>query len=273
MFYILTYSTHSEKYFELLKTYPQLIILGYGKKWNGFKDKTDAVVSFCKKINSDDIVCFVDGFDSIILESSTEILKRFKELNKDLIFSKDLVSNNFFEKYIVDIYFGLCKHKRLNSGLYIGKASAIIEIWKGMKSNMDDQQLITQKCINGSDIYIDSNHYIFYNYSSKDKITVKNKKLYINDNTFNTCIISAPGNKDIKYILKKLDYKNIDLIKKNKNRGLYLLKTYILKFIPEIILLSTFIFIFIFIFFRLNYCYLIVVVSMVLFLELIYIIV
>lgn len=176
MFYILTYSTHSENYFELLKTYPQLIILGYGKKWNGFKDKTDAVVSFCKKINDDDIVCFVDGFDSIILESSYEILKRFKELNKDLIFSKDSIAYNLFFKYIQDRYFGLCKNKRVNSGLYIGKASSIIDIWKGMSSNMDDQQFITQKCKHGTDIYIDNPCYIFYNYSSKDKITVKDKK-------------------------------------------------------------------------------------------------
>lgn len=244
MFYILTYSTHSENYFELLKTYPQLIILGYGKKWNGFKDKTDAVVSFCKKVNHDDIVCFVDGFDSIILERSSEILKRFKELNKDLIFSKDSVSSNSFVKYIQDRYFGLCNDKRLNSGLYIGTASSIIDIWKGMCSNMDDQQFITQKCTNGSDIYIDSKCYIFYNYSSKDKITVKDKKLYVNNNTFNSCILSAPGNHDIKHILKELDYKNIEFIKKNKKRYLYLVKTYLCKFIPELILFILLMFIF-----------------------------
>lgn len=75
MFYIITYASHSENYFELLKTYPELIILGYGKKWNGFQDKINATVSFCKKIKKDDIVCFVDGFDSIILESSSEIFK------------------------------------------------------------------------------------------------------------------------------------------------------------------------------------------------------
>lgn len=250
MFYILTYSTHSENYFELLKTYPQLIILGYGKKWNGFKDKTDAVVSFCKKINDDDIVCFVDGFDSIILESSSEILKRFKELNKDLIFSKDSIAYNLFFKYIQDRYFGLCKNKRVNSGLYIGKASSIIDIWKGMSSNMDDQQFITKKCNHGTDVYIDNTCYIFYNHSSKDKIRVKDKKLYVNNNTFNTCIISAPGNHDINHILKELEYKNINLIKKNKKRYLYLVKTYLCKFIPEIILLITF---FMFIFFKFNY--------------------
>lgn len=36
MFYIATYATHSERYFEILKDYPDIIILGYGKKMERF---------------------------------------------------------------------------------------------------------------------------------------------------------------------------------------------------------------------------------------------
>tara|TARA_Y100000389_G_scaffold197861_1_gene233272 strand:- start:3009 stop:3311 length:303 start_codon:yes stop_codon:yes gene_type:complete len=96
MFYIVTYATHSEKYFDLLKQYPGLIVLGFGEKWTGFHDKTNAVVEFCKKVKPDDIVCFVDGFDTLILESSDEILRRYKELDKDLVISKALVLKAFF---------------------------------------------------------------------------------------------------------------------------------------------------------------------------------
>ena len=205
MFYIITYATHSENYFELLKTYPNLIILGYGKKWNGFADKAKNVVSFCKKVKSEDIVCVVDGFDTIILEFSNEILKRFKELNKDLIFSRGGKATNSINKYIQDRLFGKCNNQRLNAGLYIGKVKSIINLWKNFKENMDDQYFITQKCLNEENIYIDNEYYIFYNYSKSDKIRIKDKKIYINNNIYNTCILGAPANGNINLILEKLN--------------------------------------------------------------------
>ena len=51
MFYIITYATHSEKYFNLLKSYPNLVILGYGKKWTGLHNKVEGVYHFVKKLN------------------------------------------------------------------------------------------------------------------------------------------------------------------------------------------------------------------------------
>ena len=239
MFYIITYVTHSEKYFDLLKTYPNLVILGYGTKWTGFHDKVEGVVSFCKKIKSDDIVCFVDGFDTLILESSSEILKRYKELNKNLIFSK--AKNNggkFLIKWTGDKLFGTCKNQNLNTGMYIGKAQSIMDIWRGFKKNMDDQRYITQKCIDGNDIYVDKNNYLFYNYSPYDKdVTVEKNKLYINSNKFNTCIISSPGNNDIKHILQQLKFNNIPSVSRRSIDTIRRIRTYAANYIPEFILM------------------------------------
>lgn len=241
MFYIITYATHSEKYFNLLKSYPNLVILGYGKKWTGFHNKVEGVISFCKKVKPDDIVCFIDAFDTLILESSSEILKRYKEINRNLIFSKAGNVNTFKDKYIQDKLFGSCNNIRLNSGMYIGKSQSIINIWKDFKKDIDDQFFITQKCSNENNVYIDENYYIFYNYSPFDKIKIENSKLYINNNKFNTCIISSPGNSDIKNILVKLNYKNVP--SKNNSR-MYRLKTYSTNFIPEVILILVIILVF-----------------------------
>ena len=119
MFYVVTYATHSEKYFDLLKQYPCLIVLGFGEKWTGFHGKAIAVVEFCKKVKSDDIVCVVDGFDTLILESPDEILKRYNEFDKDLVFSSSL-QTVFTNKYFLDRVFGTCDGKRLSAGMYIG---------------------------------------------------------------------------------------------------------------------------------------------------------
>ena len=42
---IITYATHEERYFSILKeSCPDIVVLGHGKKWNGFKDKVLATV-------------------------------------------------------------------------------------------------------------------------------------------------------------------------------------------------------------------------------------
>jgi hypothetical protein len=117
MIYIVTYATHNERYFDILKqSCPDIIVLGYGKKWNGFSDKVNAVVEFCKSKNPDDIVCFVDGFDSIILSSKEEILEKYKKFNAPLVFSKDIPNITTIHKYIKDkIFYGRCKEEVLNS--------------------------------------------------------------------------------------------------------------------------------------------------------------
>lgn len=240
MFYIVTYATHSEKYFDSLKQYPGLIVLGFGEKWTGFHDKAIAVVEFCKKVKSDDIVCVVDGFDTLILESSDEILKRYKELDKDLVFS---VGAAVDQKYFLDRVFGTCDGKRLNAGMYMGKAGSIINLLEDLKKGEDDQRYVTAKCSEGKEIFIDEDSYLFYNYSIHDKIHVRDNKLFLNDNKVNTCIISSPGNKDIGFILKELGYKNIPVVKIETDI-VRRIKTYSTIFIPDILLIATIIAIF-----------------------------
>ena len=52
MLNIITYATHNERYFENLKeSYPNIIVLGWKTKWNGFYDKVRGVMNFCKDKN------------------------------------------------------------------------------------------------------------------------------------------------------------------------------------------------------------------------------
>jgi hypothetical protein len=247
MIYIVTYATHSERYFEILKhSSPDIIVLGYGKKWNGFSDKVNAVVEFCKSKSPDDIVCFVDGFDSIILSSKEEILEKYKTFNAPLVFSNDIPNTTPLHKYIKDkIFYGRCNEYALNSGLYIGTSKSIIEFWGNIKHGDDDQVYATKMCRKLNNIVIDKEYKIFYNYFSQFNYKINNNRLVIQNN--NPCIISCPGRFNINHILDKLGFTNLPDVKRDYNLIPYAIKNYGKEFISEIIALIVIIFIFFYI--------------------------
>ena len=206
MLYIITYATHNERYFDILKkSYPNIIVLGYGNKWHGFYDKVKATIDFCKDKNDDDLILFVDGFDSIILHTD-DIIEKYKSFNTQLVFSKDLNPGLILLKYVQDSFFNTCQSLNLNTGMYIGQPRAIINFWKDIKLDDDDQIYATKKCneINNNYISIDKYSKLFYNYSIFDSISIDNKKLKIGNEYPN--IISAPANGNINDILIKLGY-------------------------------------------------------------------
>jgi hypothetical protein len=233
MFYIVCYATHNEKYFNILKkSCPNIIILGYGDKWINFYTKIHKILDFCKTKNPDDIICIIDGFDTIVLSSLDELLDKYKSLNYDIVFSKAMNPHNIFLKYTQDKIFGKCNDSHLNSGMHIGNVESIIKFWKNINYNDDDQQYASNICRRCKDIkiYIDINNELFYNYSEIDKIKILDKRLLINKNY--PCIISAPGDNNINHILKKLGYRNLPNIKFNYN---YRMKTYLKHFTKEIL--------------------------------------
>ena len=242
MFYIITYATHSERYFELLKkSCPDIIVLGYGEKWNGFYDRIKASVSFCKSKQPDDIICFVDGFDSVILTSKEEILEKYKSFHTPLVFSEDIPSNSIIMKYGQDKVFGKCKNKRLNSGLYVGPAEYIIDFWKDMQETDNDQAYASKKCNKIDYVKIDEKQKLFYNYSCADTIDIKNNSLFINKHKHKTFIIHSSNN-NINPILSKLKYKNLNLPIINYVFNYNFLKNFIDEFILLIIIVSIFIY-------------------------------
>lgn len=134
-------------------------------------------------------------------------------------------------KYIQDKLFGKCNNDRLNSGMYIGTSEAIISFWENFQGG-DDQQYATQTC-KTVDMKIDTNHLLFYNYSPDDDIVVKHDQLYVNDTQ--PCVISCPGNASINPYLKQLGYNPPDI----KYDWTYRLYTYMIPFLPEVILVCT----------------------------------
>jgi hypothetical protein len=229
MLYIVTYATHQQGYLETLKeSCPDLVVLGYGTKWNGFRDKAMGVSEFCKTKNPDDLVCFVDGFDSVVLDKDV-IEKRYRELDQKLVMSSDLTITYILHKYNSDKLFSKCKENgdRLNSGMYIGTPESIIELWSGFEDGGDDQTHATKKC---KDVYIDSKSFIFYNYIREDSLKVRGGKLYREGQDAPIPVISAPVGENMNHILKEVGFENLPDIKKNEE---HYTKSYRKLYLPE----------------------------------------
>lgn len=233
MLYIVTYATHSERYFEILKDHPEIIVLGWDETWEGFHNKVWATVEFCKTKNPDDIVCFVDGFDSIILGSNQEFLKKYKTFDKPLIMSEDMNSQYVLANFALDKFFGKCHNTRVNSGMYIGTCESIIEFWSNFPKMEDDQTFATKKCRTVDYLKIDTNHDLFYNYTTNDTHTIKGKRIIINEKG-SPCVISAPVNQNMNQLLEKAGYQNLPEITINMR---YRINSYYEKMQLEIIII------------------------------------
>jgi len=202
----------------LKESCPDLVVLGYGKKWNGIEDKVLSTLEFCRQ-HPDAIICFLDGFDSVVLSSKDEILEKYKSLQTPLVMSC-AAKKGGVHKYVQDKLFGKCKNAPINAGMFIGTSDSILAFWKDYQGG-DVQTYATQQCSN-FDMKIDVNHDIFYNYSPSDDVVVRENRLYVNDKAI--CVISGSG---INPYLKQLGYSPPDIT--------YTFNYGIKTFLPEII--------------------------------------
>ena len=69
---IVTYANKSQGMFEELVKNDfdvPIKVLGWGRKWNGYSDKSKGLLEYMKTKNDEDIIVFVDGFDTKINKS------------------------------------------------------------------------------------------------------------------------------------------------------------------------------------------------------------
>lgn len=226
---VLTIATHSSNYFEIMKESAKrqninIKILGWGQKYDGHIFKPRNILKYLKSLPKDnnDIIVFIDGFDSIFVDNLESIVKKFTKMNVPILVSEE---NRFFMFNIIASLrllknLSSCernnKKNYINSGMYIGYRkplmnllSDILKLSKILNVSQSDQMLM-QKLCKKHKLVTDSNNKIFYNIPNisikETKLGMKNGKFVINNYT--PSIISAPGNRDISKILNFLKYEN-----------------------------------------------------------------
>ena len=232
--HIITVATHAQYYFPYLvesikKNGNNLKVVGFNEKWGGFNWRLKKMISYLDSLKSNDIICFLDGYDVLCLRNLAELNSKFIELknkyNCKIITGYDNVQPKVYSIF-TSMYFGKCDNKLLNAGTYIGYTKDIIIILNNiLKLNKDDaaddQILMTKYCnLNKNEIYIDINNEIFLTINSPLQdlskiVEIDNNKLkYNNQYPF---FIHAPGSGYLDNILVKLNYK----LDKSINNELY----------------------------------------------------
>lgn len=162
---VVTVATHNQGLFKELinnKFGIKVKVLGYGKKWTGFKMKFELLNEYIKNLPDDNIIVFVDGFDTKIngnLEKARDI---FIKNNYKVLFSNEHDKYNFILKKI----FTLCKNSLIaNTGLYMGRVKYLKIIFEKVlrEKCKDDQRIINKNCSNFNFIDIDEKKEIFFN--------------------------------------------------------------------------------------------------------------
>lgn len=193
-----------------------LTILGLGEKWQGYTWRFYLLINFLKSINSNDIVCFIDGYDVICTRNLNEMITEFiikqKKTKCKIIIGNDNYKFNF-QKICASYYFSKCKSELINAGTYIGYVKDIKDVLsniniKNLKS--DDQVLLTKYCKkNPNYFYIDKYNDFFLVIHKPlceiDKyISVNNKIVYYNNKK--PFFIHAPSCTKLNNIITKLNY-------------------------------------------------------------------
>lgn len=180
--HIVTVATHKEgKLQELIdnKFNSNITVLGMGQKWTGFKMKFELVLKYVNNLQDDDIVIFLDGFDSEIKLDPNLAIERFKKNNYKLLFSYE-PGSNFFK--IDRMVWPSCKkNEPLNTGIYMGYVKYLkIFLTECLKAKCKDDQVIANTlCKKLEFIEVDTNEIIFQNLKLANDFNYNNKAIFI----------------------------------------------------------------------------------------------
>lgn len=182
--HVLTFATHNEGTFDDIinnKFNIPIKVLGYGQKWTGFRMKFDYVYDYIQKLNDNEIVFFIDGFDSYINGDLNVAVERFKNMNEKVIFSLQNPSSAIFplefNKILINNAFGSCHNGLIaNSGLYVGYVKYLKIFLKDavLQKCNDDQRNLNTLCKKYDFIKVDRDNKIFKNISNITELEKSN---------------------------------------------------------------------------------------------------
>jgi hypothetical protein len=198
-----------------LRNGTKLTILGMGSEWRGYISKILLVNDFLKTIDKQDIVCFVDAYDALMLKNVDILMEKFLKItentNYKMICGSDLF--NFYDITILNKIMKKCRDHHYKSeedyaicaGTFIGYVFYLEEVFNWMieiyntTGNHDDQILLNEYYnFNRQYIYIDNNYDIF-----KTDIMFNKNDGKSEDYVF----IHRPGNQEMISLLHSHNYK------------------------------------------------------------------
>lgn len=124
---LVTYATHAQgMYDELRNSGHAITVGGWGTAWNGFMDKFRYLIEVAGSVAPDDVIIFLDGFDTKIKGDPRLAVARFKTLGCRMLVSTGTLENSL-PPLVRKRLFGTAGVVA-NSGLYMGYAADVHDI-------------------------------------------------------------------------------------------------------------------------------------------------
>jgi hypothetical protein len=243
--HLVTVATHSERYLPVLEKQAEdkglkIEKLGMGKKYIGHYMKDMEMIAYLKTVPPEDIVIFVDGFDSLILSDKNEIMDKFLSKKCKMLLSVENIGGLSF---IHDAVFEKIDGNYLNSGLYMGYAGFMLEFLETMYSDEDFDKKSNQKTwmrqlnrlgkvnkMGGIKFDVESDLFLNHSFTTSNYPIIKDKRVYLYDSK--PCFIQGTGCEDMSGIIKETGYSKYDIhksdyyIKKAQYNATAMFKTY-----------------------------------------------
>ena len=162
----------------------KLTILGMGEEWKGYITKYILMQNFLKTVDKQDIVCFVDAYDVLMVNHIDKLMEKFLKITENtdykMICASDCISksdNNIIDDIMLEISLirmKASKQSRICSGTYIGYVYFLEEAYNWMiqeyttTGEKDDQVLLQLFYLNTTNIYIDKDSMIFLTQGSQE---------------------------------------------------------------------------------------------------------
>ena len=181
---------------------------------------------FLETCDDNEIICFIDGYDILILEGPHEMEIKFKALCDDkmnVVISKETFTDALFSKQFQEFShyttFKKCKGYFLCAGTYIGYAAGLRQMYRDMCNKFscedaaDDQRLIQSFCQEEpSRFIIDTKNDLFlvladlFNGLSNNRHGIKIENGVFKYKDQQPSILHADGNTNIDDIIEALGY-------------------------------------------------------------------
>ena len=220
-FKIVTVATEPEKMWALeqsaAKYGAEVVNLGKDHPWRNDMTglagmpKIQLVNEYLSTVDPDAIIMFMDGYDTFFADSPNVVLERYIQMEADIVFGAE--SNCWPKPEDADLFPDTgTKYKFLNSGLYIGKASALhsfVSLSINDGASLGDDQLFCQrrylKYLKEDFDYtvkLDTEAYIFQNH--EPNIKVLEGQIWNDETHCCGCIYHGNGGEDAKSFFVKM---------------------------------------------------------------------
>jgi hypothetical protein len=220
---VVTMATHNERMLDILNQSVsdrgmKLEIFGWGEVWKNYGTKLHLFNQHIQQYNDNEIILFMDAYDTILLANEDEIITKYNQLNSTLSVKKrDLIFSNGSNLMIYPLNKILLQ---MNSGMFIGRGGKIKELLSRICKEYDLEKegscdVILERY--KDEYYIDDENELFYNYYFdgclkdiftdqllKNDIIVRNKRLYVRGKV--PLAIHFPKNSMNKKIILDLGY-------------------------------------------------------------------